>query len=187
MAKPDFQVNFTAVSQFNYRRSSTGPPNGILQYQVGSGPFTNIANLSYATTSSSGGVIGPIDLSGIADLQGVGAGTNITFRIVNYGGTGSTGSWYIYNTAGLPSTATDLALQGELLPSGIPTLAIQPAKTNVILSWPAVFGSYTLQQNDDLSTANWSTAGFTATTNNETISVTIPSVQGTHFFRLSHP
>jgi hypothetical protein len=43
----------------------------------------------------------------------VGAGTNVTFRIVNYGG-GSGGTWYVFDTAN--STAPDLSLQGTVTP-----------------------------------------------------------------------
>ncbi len=180
-AKTNCQVSFTAVSLLNYRRSSTGPTNGVLQYQIGSGSFSNIVNLTYAGTS---GVIGPIDLSGLVELQDVGAGTNVTFRLVNYAGATAAGSWYIGNGS---STATDFELQGEVTPSGVPMLTIQPANTNIILSWPTVFGGYVLQQNDDLSTANWNNSGFTTSTNNGTINVTLPTTQGAHFFRLYHP
>ena len=107
-----YKVSVTAISRLDYRRSSTGAASGLLQYQVGSGGFENITNLSYASTSSSGASLGPIDLSGISALQGVGAGTNITFRIVNYGGTGSAGNWYIFDVAN--STAADIEVQGTV-------------------------------------------------------------------------
>ena len=113
-ANAGYQVSFSAVSQFYYRRSGTGPTNGVLQYQVGSGAFTDITNVTYPVITSAGGSIGPVDLSGFADLQNVGAGTNVTFRIVNYLGTCSGGSWYINDGTG--STAPDLALTGSLTP-----------------------------------------------------------------------
>jgi DNA/RNA endonuclease G (NUC1) len=178
-AKTNCQINFTAVSQFNYKRSGTGPTNGVLQYQLGFGPFSDIATVTYSGTS---GAVTPVDLSGIANLQSVGAGTNVTFRLVNYGASGATGSWYI-NNAG--SAANDLELQGTVQPSGIPQLTIQSVNATVILSWPAVYGSYVLQENDDLSSPNWTASSFTVSTNNATISATIPTLSGAHFFRLS--
>ncbi len=69
-AAEGYQVSFSSISRFDYYRSTTGPPNGVLQFEVGSGAFTNITNLSYATDDA-GASIGAIDLSGIAALQNV--------------------------------------------------------------------------------------------------------------------
>src|ERR1043166_457845 len=77
-ASNGYRVSFSGFHQFDYYRSPTGPTNGVLQVQVGSDPFTNVANLAYPTASS-GDSIGPIDLSGIAALQNVGPNTNVTF------------------------------------------------------------------------------------------------------------
>jgi DNA/RNA endonuclease G (NUC1) len=125
-----YKVSFSSISRFDYYRSPTGPSNAVLQYQVGSGAFTDITNLSYPTVSA-GASIGAIDLSTWTDLQNVGANTNVTFRIVNYGGTSASGTWYIYNKAG--TTALDLALQGTvtqvLTPVLAPTLSL-PSFTN---------------------------------------------------------
>ena len=112
-ANAGYQVTVSSISQFSYRRSGTGPPSGELQYQIGAGAFSNAAALSYSSTSSTGASLGSIDLSGISALQNVGAGTNITFRIVNYGG-GSSGTWYIFDTSNSP--AADLAVQGVVAP-----------------------------------------------------------------------
>ena len=40
------------------------------------------------------------------------AGTTVTFRIVNYGGTSSSGTWYIFDTAN--TSASDLEIQGTV-------------------------------------------------------------------------
>ncbi|MEW6429781.1 MAG: DNRLRE domain-containing protein, partial [Thermodesulfobacteriota bacterium] len=106
------QVSFSSVNRFDYRRSGTGPANGMLQYQVGAGAFTDIANLVYSSTASSGASLAAIDLSGISALQSVPPGTTVNFRIVNYGGTSSTGTWYIFDTTA--STAADLEIQGTV-------------------------------------------------------------------------
>src|ERR1035441_9301351 len=86
--------------------------NGLLQYQIESGAFADIAALSYPSNTSSGGSLSPIDLSGIAALQGVGPGTNVTFRIVNWGATSAGGTWYVFDVAG--SAAPDFAPAAEL-------------------------------------------------------------------------
>jgi hypothetical protein len=113
------QVSFGSVSAFNYRRSSTGPPSGVLQYRLGAGTFNDLATFSYAT-GSGGHALSAVDLSGIAALQTVGAGTNVTFRIVNYGASSSAGTWYIYDVAA--NSDPDFAISGTVaaLPSHSP-------------------------------------------------------------------
>ena len=108
------KVSFSAIGRFDYRRSGTGPSNGILQYQIGSGPFTDVSVLSYTASTSAGGSIGPIELTGIAALQSVGAGTDVTFRIVNFGGTSSAGTFYIFDVAN--SSAPDFVVLGTVSP-----------------------------------------------------------------------
>ena len=112
--KNGYTVSFKRISRFDYRRSSTGATNGLVQYRLNAGAFINITNIVYTSASSSGASIAPINLSGIAPLQNVGYGTNVTFRIVNWGGTSSVGRWCIYDVAN--STAPDLALQGFIAP-----------------------------------------------------------------------
>jgi endonuclease G len=111
-ANAGYQVSFTSVSQFAYRRSGTGPTNGVLQCQIGSGAFFDITNLNYSVITSGGGSIGAVDLTGFATLQNVGAGTNVTFRIVNFLGTSSSGSWYVSDVAG--SAPFNLEMQGTV-------------------------------------------------------------------------
>ncbi|MGA2281073.1 MAG: DNA/RNA non-specific endonuclease [Verrucomicrobiota bacterium] len=120
-AQPGYRVSFASISKFDYRRSSTGPASGVLQYQIGSGTFSNITSLSYPANTSSGGSLNPINLSGFSDLQNVGPGTDVTFRIVNYGG-GSSGTWYVFDVAN--STAPDLVVQGTVSSTNAPDLII---------------------------------------------------------------
>ena len=120
-AQPGYRVSFASISKFDYRRSPTGPANGVLQYQIGSGVFSNITSLSYPSNTSSGGSLNPINLTGFPALQNVGPGTNVTFRIVNYGG-GSGGTWYVFDVAN--STAPDLVVQGTVSSTNTPDLVI---------------------------------------------------------------
>jgi 2',3'-cyclic-nucleotide 2'-phosphodiesterase (5'-nucleotidase family) len=117
-ANSGFQVSFGSVGKFDYRRSTTGASAGVLQYQVGGGAFVDIATVSYPTTASTGDTVTglPINLSTISVLQNVPAGTTVTFRIVNYGGTGGTGTWYIFDKAN--STANDFEIQGTVTSAG---------------------------------------------------------------------
>jgi uncharacterized repeat protein (TIGR01451 family) len=113
-ANPGYRVSFSAISTFDCRHSATGPATGLLQYQVGTAAFADVGTLSYPTNTSGGGSIGPIDLSTNAALQNVAAGTTVTFRIVNYGGSSSSGTWYIYDVAN--TNTPDLAVQGTVSP-----------------------------------------------------------------------
>ena len=128
-ANGGYKVSFASISRFDYRHSATGPVNGLLQYQIGSGAFADIAALAYPSNTSAGGSLSPIDLSGIAALQNVGAGTNVTFRIINWGGTSSGGTWYVFDVAG--SSAPDFVVQGTVSPAVVPVadLAVDMAHT----------------------------------------------------------
>jgi len=102
-------LTFEQVNPFDYRRSSTGPPNGALQYSTDGVTFTDIKNdVSYASTSSSGASFGSINLSSLGSLS---SGT-ITFRIVNWGASSSAGTWYLYDTVN--SAANDFAIIGKV-------------------------------------------------------------------------
>lgn len=129
-ANNGYKFSCTSLSRFDYYRSPTGPTSGVLQFQVGAANFTDLTNLYYPTLSA-GASIGAIDLSGVTALQNVGAGTNVTFRVVNFGGTSASGTWYVYNTLG--TTAPDLALQGtatQVLTTNAP--ALPPALSAVV-------------------------------------------------------
>lgn len=111
-AAAGYQVSFSTISRLDYRRSASGASSGVLQYQLGNGSFVDIATLNYSSTSSTGGSLAAADLSGIAALQNVPSSTTVTFRIVNYGGTSTSGTWYVFDTAN--STAADLEVQGTV-------------------------------------------------------------------------
>lgn len=108
-----YEVSFTSLPRFDYRRSGTGPTNGLLQYRLGTGPFVNITNLAYPVSTSGGASLGPIDLTGVPGLQNILWTTNVTFRIVNWGGSNPAGTWYVFDVAGSP--AADLSVMGTLL------------------------------------------------------------------------
>jgi 2',3'-cyclic-nucleotide 2'-phosphodiesterase (5'-nucleotidase family) len=118
-AKVGYQASFSSISKFNYRRSATGPGSGELQYQVGSGSFTDVAALSYSSTAATGAAITPlpIDLSGISALQNVPTGTTVTFRIVNWDATSTSGTWYVFDVGPSP-TVNDFEVQGTVTTAG---------------------------------------------------------------------
>ena len=159
-ASSGYHVSFSSLSKFDYRRSSTGPATGVLQYRIGSGAFVDISNLSYTVTTSSGGSLGPIDLSGVAALQNVGAPTNVTFRIVNYGG-GSSGTWYVFDVAS--TSAPDLGLVGTVssnLQVPAQPVLLNPVVTNQVFTF-TLSGTpgfnYGIESSTNL--INWTLAG----------------------------
>jgi hypothetical protein len=71
--------------------------------------------------------------------------------------------------------------------AGLPNLSIQFVKpSSVVVSWPDT-GSYTLQQNANLATTNWTASGYSITTANGINSITITPPSGSLFFRLANP
>lgn len=136
-----YVISFTNIAAYNIRHSSTGSKTGLWQYRVGNGVFTDIGSAITwgAINSSSGNVQSAIDLSGISALQNIPAGTNVAFRIVLWGGTG-TGSWYINNMA---ATGYDLQVLGTLAPVVVaptaPAITVPPVNTNVFVGKNAGF------------------------------------------------
>jgi uncharacterized repeat protein (TIGR01451 family) len=164
-ANSGYKVSYTAISKFDYRHSPTGPTNGLLQYQIGSGAFADIAALSYPSNTSSGGSLSPIDLSGISALQNVAAGTNITFRIVNWGGTSSAGTWYIFDVAS--SIALDFVVQGTVSPVVAPAADLTISKSHT--------GNFTQGDTSDSYTITVTNIGAAATAGSVSVVDTLPA------------
>jgi hypothetical protein len=171
--KSGYQVSFSQIPAYNIRRSGTGPTKGIWQYQKGSGSFTNIDSNSItwgAITSGTGGNTQlPIDLSGITDLQNVPSGTTVTFRIVSWGGTGNTGSWYINNIAG-----DDLAVMGTVSEY----TAVVPSLSSFTPNFGATGSTVTISGSSLLAVTgvkfNGQSAVFTRSSD-QTITATVPA------------
>jgi hypothetical protein len=143
-ANAGYALSVTNISRFDYRRSGATAVNaGQLQYSLDGSPFTDITNISFASSASGGAALSPIDLSFVAALQNVPPGTNITFRLVLYGGSSSTANWYIYQRSSSASPY-ELEFSGNLTPIIVsplpPTITLQPVNTNVFSGNPAAFG-----------------------------------------------
>ena len=69
----------------------------------------------------------------------------------------------------------------------LPSLALTRSGNNVIVSWPAIWASWTLQQITDLTPGNWASFGGTIGNDGTTKSATNSSSAGNRFFRLSNP
>ena len=108
----------------HYRRSSSGPSNGLWQYELNGGSWVTIADVSseFSSTSSSGASITELSLASIAALQNLAAGTAVDLRVVPYGSTSSGGTWYVYD-----QTGNDLVINGSIGASGQTAKAAAPA------------------------------------------------------------
>lgn len=79
------------------------------------------------------------------------------------------------------------AVFGVNLPSA-PTLSIEFTPTNtVVLSWPATFTDFTLQQNSTFNSADWVNVTNTTTVVNGQNQVIVSPPVGTQFYRLKYP
>jgi hypothetical protein len=160
-ANAGYKVSYSSVSRFDYRRSTSGPSTGVMQFQVGAGAFTSFVTNSYASTANSGASLAATDLSGIAALQNVGPGTNVTFRIVNYGASQSTGTWYVYDV--VDGAALDFAISGTVTPlAGPPASApaltlfsVTNGQVRFTLSG-TIASNYVIEMSTNLSSGNWS-------------------------------
>jgi hypothetical protein len=116
------------------------------------------------------------------------------YKIAGGGGTSTGATYQVSGTigqydAGGPMTGGNYSLTGGfwsliavVQTAGLPNLTITHSGNSVIVSWPNS-GSYTLQQNSDLTTTSWSTSG--GISDNGTIkSITITSPTGNLLFRL---
>lgn len=110
---PNFGINLsiTAIEPFRVQRSGTGPQNGIFQYSLDGVNFIDIGTVfTYPIVGAPGNQIPSFDLSGIADLQNLTSTTTVTFRLVNWGATGTGGTWYIIDQNAGP----DFIIRGNL-------------------------------------------------------------------------
>lgn len=115
---PNTGFEFSGSSiDLNYRRSGGGPASLAVQYQIEAGPFVDVGTYSLSSTSTAGASLaGGIDLSAITALQDV-AGSTVTFRLVPFGATDPSGTFYIYG----PLPGFDLKLNGNVQPVGSST------------------------------------------------------------------
>ena len=105
-----YALDLGSMNPIDYRRSSTGATNALVQYSINGGTYVSIATLNFTSNASAGASAGTIDLSMIAALQNIHSSQTITIRIIPYGGTG--GSFYFYDRAA--SSAYDLSVLGNI-------------------------------------------------------------------------
>lgn len=121
-------ISLNSIDAHNIRRSGTGPTSGLWQYQIGNGGFLNLGSAFAlgSNTTAAGNAQSSINLSGIADLQNVGAGTAIDFRLVLWGGTATVGTFYLNDPSN--SAGSDFTVSGQV--SAVP----EPSSILLILA-----------------------------------------------------
>ncbi|MEC4048581.1 YDG domain-containing protein, partial [Flavobacterium sp. SUN046] len=124
-ANSGYLTSLSSINPFGYRASNTGASSVAVQYQINSGAFTTLTTYTSLSTSSSGSTFASLDLTGVSALQNLPSSSTVTFRIVPFGASSATGTFYIYDTAN--TTANDLVVNGIV--SQLPAPAITSTLT----------------------------------------------------------
>jgi len=118
------------------------------------------------------------------------------YKIAGGGGTSTNGQYSVSGTIGQPDAGMAMnggnysvtggfwSLISVVQTFGSPTLIVTHSGNSVTISWPSSSSGFTLQQNSDLSTANWTTSGYTISDDGTNKSITVTSPTGNLFFRL---
>jgi len=89
----------------------------------------------------------------------------------------------IVGSANTPGTLTVLTNASTFLPR----LTLKRAGTNVVVSWPAIWATWSLQQNTNLNTATWTSYSGSLGNDGTTRTATNAPPLTNRFFRLSTP
>ncbi|MGS0748317.1 T9SS type A sorting domain-containing protein [Halpernia sp. GG3] len=132
-ANSNYKVSISGINKYNVRRSSNGPTSAQWQYQVGSGSFINIGSTITlgSITSSAGNEQAAIDLSGISDLQNIAAGTTVTFRVLIWGASATTGTGYLIN-GNSAATSKTLAFVGTVVNTTLSVSDLNSSKVSLV-------------------------------------------------------
>jgi hypothetical protein len=187
--KPDLVLNTGQVTVLTNNGSGGFALSGT--YPVGTTPYAVVA--------------ADVNGDGMTDLISCNQGNN-TLTVLTNNSSGIFGFNATLNVGGGPEslTAADVNGDGRVdLISGnwndgtltvltnaatfLPRLTLTRPGNSVIVSWPAIWANWTLQQNTNLQPDNWSS--FTGTIGNDgtTKRATNSSPAGNRFFRLSNP
>ena len=118
------------------------------------------------------------------------------FKIAGGGGTSTGGVYSVFGTIGQSDASGALtggnysltggfwSLVSVVQTSGAPLLTITRSGNSVTVSWPSPSTGWTLQQNSNLATTNWSASGGVSDDGTNK-SLTITPATGNLFFRLA--
>lgn len=188
--KPDLVLDTGQVTVLTNNGSGGFVVSG--GYPVGLSPYAVVA--------------GDVDGDGHVDLITCNQGNN-TLTVLTNDGTGNFGSNTTVNVGSGPEslTAADVNGDGRLdlisgnwnSPGGmtvvtnaatfLPRLTIKPSGNTVLVSWPAIWANWTLQQRTNLTSGNWSSFSGPIGNDGTTKSATNSAPVDNRFFRLSNP
>lgn len=128
-----------------FRRSATGPNVFRWQYSIDGTAFfdAGVSDISYTGTATGGNDQSSVDLSGIAALQNVPHTTLITFRLLGWGASATTGTFAIGRSATSDPADVSLALSGTLsasLAAPVATPATVVTQNEFTANWDPVPG-----------------------------------------------
>jgi len=92
----------------------------------------------------------------------------------------SLSNWYAVGSA---PNGSKLVLTGDVSRPA-PALTIAPPRGGMVISWPAEFTGYVLQENNDFTSTNWADVTNSVTVVGEKNQVFISSPAGNNFYRL---
>lgn len=172
---PGYTISFTTNILY-FHNSATGPINGELQYSTDGINYTDIATMTYSATHTAQTTSLTNVLSGIPALQNVPSTTINYFRIVNWGATGTAGTWYVNNAS--PVTMPDFQVIGNVSSTGVGpfNLVVTPAS---IATNAGATVSFAVMAQGDTPSYFWyknSSAGLIASATTATL--TLPNVTG---------
>ena len=145
-------------------------------------------------------IVGTINLLTLIlafSLQSVSAAEPLT--IDGGGGTSSGGDFEVTGTIGTVQNGPvmsggDIEATGQIVAMSVtvPTpdgtvLTISTDGNNVVLSWPSDGTPFILEQTTNLASGNWTTVNASTVDDGLTLTVTVPAISGSKFFRLRSP
>jgi len=130
---PNYYLSLTDFDSLRIRLSSTGPINILVQYSMDATNFTNLKSYSLTKpTSTTSFALDTISLSGRSDFQGITPNTTITFRVVPFGASSTSGTFYFGNQ----QNVNHITINGSVVaPLNLKSFAGSLFKNNLLLNW----------------------------------------------------
>lgn len=160
-ANAGYQVSLSSISSA-LRRSSTGPTTCNVEYSLNGGVYTLAGTWNVSSTSGTTGTANSTNLSAVAPLQNVAAGTVIKFRISFPGASG--GNWYLTGaTNSLRLNGTVVAVPSCTAPAGLAASNVTTSAAD--LNWSSIPGASGYEYVIDQTAALPTGTGTAVTTN----------------------
>lgn len=160
-ANAGYKVSLASISSA-LRRSSSGPTTCNVEYSLNGGAYTLVGTWNVSSTSGTTGTANSTNLSAVALLQNVAAGTVIKFRISFPGASG--GNWYLTgSTNSLRLNGTVVAVPSCTAPAGLAASNVTTSSAD--LNWNSISGVSGYEYVIDQTSALPAGTGTAVTTN----------------------